>query len=81
MGRRKNNQDLVEELIEGRWTMDQNEFEEKYFSLSSTDRGKVGEAINNMEDEWMGNDTPEGCEACGNPAFPKCISGCPMFDD
>ncbi len=41
MGRRKNNPELVEELIEGRWTMDQDEFEEKYFSLSSSDMGKV----------------------------------------
>lgn len=27
MGRRKNNPDLVEELIDERWTMDQDEFE------------------------------------------------------
>lgn len=26
MGRRKNNPSLVEELIEGRWTMNQDEF-------------------------------------------------------
>ena len=29
MGRRKNNPDLVDELIDGLWTMDQDEFEEK----------------------------------------------------
>lgn len=81
MGRRKNNPDLVEELIEGRWTMDQDEFEEKYFSLSSSDMGKVNEAINGMEDELMDDDKPEGCVACGNPVFPNCISSCPMFDD
>lgn len=52
MGRRKNNPELVEELIEGRWTMEQEEFEEKYFSLSSGDMDKVGEAIANMENEW-----------------------------
>jgi predicted amidophosphoribosyltransferase len=24
---------------------------------------------------------PPGCAACGNPAYPKCKSSCPMFDD
>ena len=51
MGRRKNNPDLVDELIEGRWTMDQDEFEEKYYSLSSSDMSKVAEAIDGMQDE------------------------------
>lgn len=23
---------------------------------------------------------PEGCEACGNPDYPKCKYSCPMFD-
>ena len=81
MGRRKNNPDLVEELIEGRWTMDQDEFEQKYFSLSGSDMGKVSEAINGMEAELMNRHMPEGCSACGNPAFPDCTSSCPMFDD
>ena len=53
MGRRKNNPELVEELIEGRWTMDQEEFEEKYFSLSSDDMAKVGAAISDMEKEFF----------------------------
>ena len=53
MGRRKNNPELVEELIEGRWTMDQEEFEEKYESLSSSDMSKVADAIYGMEDEAM----------------------------
>ena len=53
MGRRKNNPDLVDELIEGRWTMDQDEFEEKYNSLSSSDRSKVADVIDGMEDEFM----------------------------
>ena len=22
-----------------------------------------------------------GCIACGNPAYPKCKSSCPLFDD
>lgn len=81
MGRRKNNPDLVEELIEGRWSMEQDEFEEKYSSLSSSDMGKVSEAIYGMEDELMDDDIPEGCDACGNPAFPDCTIGCPIFDD
>lgn len=81
MGRRKNNPELVQELIDQRWTMDLDEFDEKYYSLSSSDMSKVGEAINGMEAELMSNDMPEGCAACGNPAFPNCIDSCPMFDD
>lgn len=56
MGRRKNNPELVDELIEGRWTMDQDEFEQKYFSLSSSDRSKVADAIDGMESEFMQDD-------------------------
>lgn len=26
-------------------------------------------------------DRNEGCVACGNPAYPDCMSGCPAFDD
>lgn len=81
MGRRKNNPSLVEELIEGRWTMNQDEFEEKYNSLSSNDMSKVSGAIYNMENELLAEDMPEGCSACGNPAYPDCKSGCNMFDD
>lgn len=53
MGRRKNNPDLVDELIEGRWTMDQDEFEKKYYSLSSSDMSRVAEAIDGMEGEFL----------------------------
>ena len=56
MGRRKNNPDLVEELIDGRWTMDQDEFEEKYYSLSRSDMSKVARAIDGMESELMSDD-------------------------
>lgn len=56
MGRRRNNPELVEELIEGRWTMEQDEFEEKYYSLSRGDMSKVSAAIYGMEDEWINDD-------------------------
>ena len=23
----------------------------------------------------------EGCRACGNPAYPKCVDSCPLLDD
>lgn len=60
MGRRKNNPDLVQELIDGRWTMEQSEFDEKYFSLSSSDMAKVSGAIYNMENEdYPGFDSDE----------------------
>ena len=26
-------------------------------------------------------DKPAGCIACGNDAWPRCQSACPMFDD
>ena len=51
MGRRKNNPSLVSELIDGLWSMDQNEFEEKYNSLSSSDMSKVSDAIDGMEQD------------------------------
>ena len=56
MGRRKNNPDLVQELIDGRWSMDQNEFEEKYSSLSSSDMSEVSQAINGMDEEFLQDD-------------------------
>lgn len=56
MGRRKNNPSLVQELIDGLWTMAQDEFEEKYYFLSSSDMHKVGVAIDGMEKEVMGDD-------------------------
>ena len=33
--------------------------------------------------KFLGNDDdiPEGCIACGNPAFPSCQDSCPLFDD
>ncbi|WP_163428033.1 hypothetical protein [Eubacterium pyruvativorans] len=30
-----------------------------------------------MDDDDMG----DGCAACGNPAYPECMSSCPMYDD
>lgn len=56
MGRRKNNPDLVQELIDGRWSMDQDEFEEKYSSLSSSDMSEVSQAIYGMEEEFLQDD-------------------------
>lgn len=53
MGRRKNNPDLVHKLIDEIWTMGQDEFEEKYYSLSRSDMSKVAEAIDGMESELM----------------------------
>lgn len=30
---------------------------------------------------YLDNDEDEGCAACGNPAYPDCMSSCSMFDD
>lgn len=82
MGRRKNDPELVQELIDGRWTMDQDEFEEKYNSLSRSDMSIVADAIDGMEDEYYDgdDDIPEGCRACGGD-YPNCKTSCPMYDD
>lgn len=53
MGRRKNNPKLVDELINGRLNMPQEEFEEKYASLSFDDMCKVSDVIDNMQNEWL----------------------------
>ena len=63
MGRRKNNPDLVDELIEGLWSMDNDEFEEKYSSLSASDQGKVSSAIDNMEDDYFSSDDDDEDES------------------
>ena len=59
MGRKKNNPDLVQELIDERWSMDQDEFEEKYSSLNSDDMAEVSAAIYGMEEEFMNDDFDE----------------------
>ncbi len=56
MGRRKDNPDLVDELIDGLWTMNQSEFERKYNSLSSNDMNIVSAAINRMQKKMEYND-------------------------
>ena len=58
MGRRRNNPDLVQELIDRRWdpSMSQEEYTEKYNSLSSSDMSEVADAIDGMEREFLGDD-------------------------
>lgn len=53
MGRRRNNPELVEELLNNLWTLDHDDFDEKYESLSSSDRHKVAGAIADMEKEFF----------------------------
>ena len=64
MGRRRNNPHLVQELIDRRWdsTMSQEEYEEKYFSLSSSDMSQVAAAIDSMEAEAFARDEVEDGE-------------------
>jgi hypothetical protein len=56
MGRRRNDPELVQELIDGRWTMTSDEFDSKFYSLSSSDRDIVSAAIDNMEAEFFDDD-------------------------
>lgn len=37
--------------------------------------------MENDEDDNTENEIPEGCAACGNPAFPNCTSSCPLYDE
>lgn len=53
MGRRKNNPALVQELISNRWNLEYENWDEKYYSLSSGDMSKVSNAVNNMEAEYF----------------------------
>lgn len=53
--KRKNNSDLVEELIENRWSMNDDEFEEKFNALSLDDKCRVADAIDDMEKEMFSN--------------------------
>jgi hypothetical protein len=58
MGRRANNPELVQELIDRRWdeTLEFDEYNEKYLSLSSSDMSKVAAAIDGMEKEFLESD-------------------------
>ncbi len=51
MGRRRNNPELVEELLDNLWTLDHDDFDAKYESLSVSDKHKVAGAIAHMEEE------------------------------
>lgn len=53
MGRRRNNPELVQELMDEHWTMDQDEYEKKFDSLSSGDKGRVSEFIDEMGRAWL----------------------------
>lgn len=53
MGRRKNNPELVEELLNNLWTLDHDDFDAKYESLSMSDKHKVAGAIADMEKEYF----------------------------
>ena len=62
MGRRKNDPDKVNELLNALWDLDkmnQDVFEEKYFSLSSHDRDIVGDAIDDMQNHLFDDDYDE----------------------
>ncbi len=58
MGRRRNNPELVEELIDNLWTLDHDDWDAKYESLSRSDKHKVAGAVNDMEKEYFA-DTSE----------------------
>ncbi|MDO4437235.1 MAG: hypothetical protein Q4B77_04715 [Coriobacteriaceae bacterium] len=59
MGRRKNNPELVQELKDNLWNLGYEGFDEKYDSLSSSDRSEVAEAIADMDKEYFSDDDDE----------------------
>lgn len=63
MGRRPNNPDLVQELIDRKWdnTMGE-EWDRKYASLSSSDMSQVAAAVGGMEAEFLGADDDDDDE-------------------
>lgn len=46
-----------------------------------TDRSGKNQTIRELPDFDYENSGDEGCDACGNPAYPECKSSCPLFDD
>lgn len=59
MGRRRNNPELVEELIDNLWTLDHDDWDAKYESLSGSDKYKVAGAVNDMEKEYFADTTTD----------------------
>lgn len=59
MGRRRNNPELVEELIDNLWTRDHDDWDAKYESLSGSDKHKVAGAVNDMEKEYFADTTTD----------------------
>lgn len=52
-----------------------------FFKLKST-YAKLEEQNGRFLRSYLDDDDlPEGCAACGNPAYPNCQSSCSMFDD
>lgn len=59
MGRRRNNPELVEELIDNLWTLDHDDWDAKYESPSGSDKHKVAGAVNDMEKEYFADTTTD----------------------
>lgn len=59
MGRRRNNPELVEELIDNLWTLDHDDWDAKYESLSGSDKHRVAGAVNDMEKEYFADTTTD----------------------
>ena len=66
MARIKNNPTLVQELIDKRWDMDDEEFEQKYNSLNLDDMCRVSEVIDGMETELTEEHGEKYFKACPN---------------
>ena len=56
MSIKKQSSDTVQELIDGIWDMDQTEFEQKYFSLSSDDMEVADKAIDQQRKDYLSDD-------------------------
>lgn len=52
-------------------------------AYNSIHEDEIIDLDDNFELDSYSNDLADepGCRACGNPAYPNCKAGCPMFDD
>ena len=41
----------------------------------------AGMEVPTDESEDVSSYVSDACLACGNPAYPRCMDGCPMYDD
>jgi len=61
------------------------DLDDTYWAISDYDcdihGGMCPSCAQEYEDDCVGGSVDRGCEACGNPDYPRCKSSCSAFDD